>query len=275
MMDSKKILFHADDFGRSSQISKKILECLKFGSLNSVSVIVNHDQESLVELKKLKNIHIRLHLNLTEIPKSEDDNHNFLYDLNLLKLMFLNKKDKEKVFVEIDKQIKKFIKIFEPEKLRIDGHEHVHLVPWIYKYVKKKFDVYEMRNSNENLMTPRFQDIINIRYLRNFVGCIYIKLLCLLNKVNKFNSPKFSGLLYSGIQDSSTIKKTLRYFEKQKIKNFEILVHPGFAGTQEKNLFKKKYYNFYISDKRKKEYDLCFSEEIKKKFELNILNEKN
>ena len=52
MMDSKKILFHADDFGRSSQISKKILECLKFGSLNSVSVIVNHDQESLVELKK-------------------------------------------------------------------------------------------------------------------------------------------------------------------------------------------------------------------------------
>ena len=53
MMDSKKILFHADDFGRSSQIYKKILEYLKFGSLNSVSVIVNHDQESLVELKKL------------------------------------------------------------------------------------------------------------------------------------------------------------------------------------------------------------------------------
>ncbi len=267
-MMNNKILFHADDFGRSREISKNILKCLKFGSLNSVSVMVNHDQDSLVELKKLKNINIRLHLNLTEIPTTEGDDHNFFNNLSFLKLIFLGKKGKEKILIEINKQIKKFIKIFEPEKLQIDGHEHVHIIPWIYKYIKKNFDVHEMRNSNESLMVPRFQDIINKRYLRNFVVCIFVKLLCFLNKEFELNSPKFSGLLYSGIQNSLTIKKTLRYFAKQKIKNFEILIHPGFTNTHEKDLFAENYYNFYISDKRKKEYDLCFSEKIKKEFEL-------
>jgi len=251
-----KILFHADYFGRSSEISKNVLKCLKFGSLNSVSVMVNHDQDSLVELKKLKNINIRLHLNLTEIPKIKDDDHNYLNNLSFLKLIFLNKKGKKKILIEINKQIKKFIKIFEPEKLQIDGHEHVHIIPWIYKYIKKNFDVHEMRNSNESLMAPRFQDIINKQYLRNFVACIFVKLLCFLNKEFEFNSPKFSGLLYSGMQDSLTINKTLRYFAKRKIKNFEILIHPGFTNTHEKDLFEKNYYNFYISDKRKKEFEL-------------------
>ena len=96
---------------------------------------------------------------------------------------------------------------------------------------------------------------------------MFVKSLCFFNREFKFYSPKFSGILYSGIQDSSTIKKTLNYFAKKKIKNFEILIHPGFTNAQEKDLFEKNYYNFYFSDKRKKEYELCFSEKIKKEFE--------
>ena len=66
-MMNNKILFHADDFGRSSEISKNIFKCLEFGYLNSVSVMVNHDQDSLKKLAKIKNINIRLHLNLTDL----------------------------------------------------------------------------------------------------------------------------------------------------------------------------------------------------------------
>lgn len=267
-MMNNKILFHADDFGRSSEISKNILKCLEYGCLNSVSVMVNHDQDSLLDLKKLKNINIRLHLNLTEIPKLDKKNNQFLNNLNFLKLMFLNKKKKEKVFEEINSQIEKFLEIFKPGKLKIDGHEHVHLIPWIYDYLIKNFDIHEMRNSNESLMTPRLKDIIKIQYYRNLLACFLIKFFCLFNKKFKFVSPKFSGLLYSGMQDKLTIKKTLKYFKNKKIKNFEILVHPGFTINDEKDFFEKNYYNFYISEKRKKEYDLCFSKEIEKELEL-------
>jgi len=48
---NNKILFHADDFGHSSKISKKLFKYLKFGILNNVFVTVNHDQDSLAELK--------------------------------------------------------------------------------------------------------------------------------------------------------------------------------------------------------------------------------
>jgi predicted glycoside hydrolase/deacetylase ChbG (UPF0249 family) len=182
MINNQK-LFHADDFGRSSEISKNILKCLKYGCLNSVSVMVNHNQDSLYRLKKLKNINIRLHLNLTEIPKLNKKNNHFLNNLSFLKLMFLNKKKKEIVFQEINSQIEKFLKIFKPDKLKIDGHEHVHLIPWIYDYLIKNFDIHEMRNSNESLMAPRLIDILNFQYLRNLLACILIKFFCFLIKI--------------------------------------------------------------------------------------------
>ena len=55
-MFKKKIYFHADDYGRSSQISKNILSCLRFGSLNSVSIIINKNLKHHNKLKKLKKI---------------------------------------------------------------------------------------------------------------------------------------------------------------------------------------------------------------------------
>lgn len=94
-MINNKILLHADDFGRSSEISKNILKCLEYGSLNSVSVMVDHDQDSLYKLKELKGINIRLHLNLTEIPKTNKINSEFLSNINFFKLLFLNKRKKK------------------------------------------------------------------------------------------------------------------------------------------------------------------------------------
>ncbi len=271
-MINNKILFHADDFGRSSEISKNILKCLEFGSLNSVSVMVNHDQDSLYKLKELKDINIRLHLNLTEIPKKDGLNYKFLSNLNFFKLLFLNMRNKKIIFDEIDDQINKFIEIFQPQNLKIDGHEHVHLIPWIYNHISKNIDNYnisEIRNSNEELMLPRLKDIFNIRYLRNVLACMLIKFFSLINNRLKIYSPKFSGLLYSGIQDEQTLKKSIEYFKKKNIKIFEILIHPGFTTDKEEKNFKKEHFGFYSSQKRKIEYDLCFSENIKKELKLD------
>ena len=160
-MINNKILFHADDYGRSSAVSENILKCLEQGCLNSVSVMVNHHQDSLDKLKDFKNVNIRLHLNLTEIPNTISKNAEFLSTLSFFKLLFLNKSKKKIVYKEIDDQITKFISIYKPKKLKIDGHEHVHLIPWIYNYLStnsERYKICEMRNSNEELMLPRLND---------------------------------------------------------------------------------------------------------------------
>ena len=61
-----KIYLHADDFGRSKEISKNIMNCLTNGNLNSVSIIINHTSSQYhSKLKRMKNINKKLHLNLT------------------------------------------------------------------------------------------------------------------------------------------------------------------------------------------------------------------
>ena len=208
-MKHKKILFHADDFGRSKEISNNIIKCIKFGFLDSVSVMVNHDNNSHKNLKKLKGINIRLHLNLTEFPKSEINKNS-----SFLKLVFLNDIQKKKIIKEINSQINKFLKIYKPKDLKIDSHEHVHMIPWISEYLlkQKKFNIKELRNSNEKLMLPRLIDLVNLNYLRNVIACCTLKIFSFFKK-NSRNSPQFAGLLYSGMQNEHTIKKSLNFFK--------------------------------------------------------------
>ena len=82
-----KIYFHADDYGRSEEVSKNILNCLINGNLNSVSIMINHDQKCHNKLKKLKNVNKRLHLNLTEISNTKN-NSQHTRNLSFFKLLF-------------------------------------------------------------------------------------------------------------------------------------------------------------------------------------------
>ena len=111
--------FHADDFGRSIEISKGIFKSLKEGSLNSVSVIVNYVNDNYhFKLKKIKNINKRLHLNLTEIPETKLINNNLSSKISFVKLIFYNKSQKNKIYKEIDSQIIEYKRLYNPKKLK-------------------------------------------------------------------------------------------------------------------------------------------------------------
>ena len=84
----------------------------------------------------------------------------------------------------------------------------------------------------------------------------------------KLNGPKFSGIIYSGIQNKETIIKTINYFRKSNQKVYEILIHPGHSGLKERREFKENYFNFYNSKNRKEEFNLCFSKKIKMELRL-------
>ena len=110
------------------------------------------------------------------------------------------------------------------------------MIPWIFNYLiknKKKFKIKEIRNSNEIIILPRINDLFKFSYFRNFLACLVLKFCYYYNPKNHYNSPQFAGMIYSGNQNFETIIKTLDNFKKKKIKNCEILIHPGF------NKFKK------------------------------------
>ena len=178
--------------------------------------MINHDDGSHKILKKLKGVSIRLHLNLTEFPKSENNKN-----LSFLKLIFLNNIQKKKAIKEIKSL--KFIKVYKPKELKIDGHEHIHMIPWISEYLLKQkiFNIKELRNANEKLMLPRLIDLINFNYLRFYLH--YLKKFFLFLKKPDLNSPQFAGLLYSGMQNKHTIKKSLNFFKYNNYNNCEIL----------------------------------------------------
>jgi len=266
-MFKKKIYFHADDYGRSSQISKNILSCLRFGSLNSVSIIINKNLKHHNKLKKLKKIKKKLHINLTDRPYLKNKNKKLFQKLSFLKLLLMNDQDKKKIFEEIDYQIVQFIKIYKPKNLMIDGHEHIQMIPWIFNYLYKKkkfYKIYEIRNSNESIIIPRLNDLINLKYYRNLLAFFVVKFLFYINKRKNLNSPTFTGLIYSGIQDYKTLKRTSIFYKNKKFNKLEILIHPGYCDHKEKLQFDKSYFNFYNSNSRKVEYNLCFSKEINK-----------
>jgi len=267
--------FHADDFGRSKEISKNILKCALKGNLNSTSVIVGHITDYYhTKLKKIKNINIRLHLNLTEIPQKKITNNKFLNDLSFFKLIFLKDSYKKKIYDEIESQIKEYKRIYKPKNLKIDGHEHVHMIPWILKYLlknKKRLRIKEFRNSNEYLFFPRFNDLLNLKYFRNLVACFVLKFFYFIIGSPKLSQKIFIGTAYSNLQSEKLILKKLDLLKKKNIKNFEILLHPGLTKNKDKKLFKKYYFKFYKSINRKKEFDICLSKKIKKK--LKLVNE--
>ena len=61
---------------------------------------------------------------------------------------------------EIDRQLSLYNKIYKPSKVRVDGHLHVHFIPWIYKYLLKNriCKIYELRYPVEPLHCVNLKD---------------------------------------------------------------------------------------------------------------------
>ena len=158
-----KIYFHADDYGRSKQISNNIINCIKKGNINSVSVMVSYLPYIYhKKLKNLKNVNIKLHLNLTELPRK---NLKKINDLSFLKLVFLKSKNKKIIYNEIENQIKRYKKLYKLKSIQIDGHEHVQMIPWIFNFIKKL---------KKNIILPKLEFLMKNCYFQE--STIYLVL---------------------------------------------------------------------------------------------------
>jgi len=275
-----KYFFHADDFGRSKLISTNILRCIRYGNINSVSVMMGFNNNSHFKIKRLKKkINLKLHLNLTE--KNKFNNLKKYSFLKLLFLPFFFNFEKEKILIIdlIKIQISEFKKIYKRNVVKLDSHEHVHMIPWIFDLIiknLKNFQIKEIRIPDEKFFISSKTHLFNKFYLVNLMKLLLIKFFSYVNKFKiknkKIKILKFTGLIYSGFQDFFSIKLGVKK-NYDISSDIEILIHPGFTNKTEINLFDKKYFDYYSSIKRKEEYNLCLSRKLKfflnKKFFIN------
>lgn len=159
---SVKIDIHADDFGESLHASRDILECLKDGKLNSISVLANMScfEECVRLYREVQEEFpwqpaISIHVNLMEgscladpkdLPDLVDEKGHF--QISWEKLFFVSylpfgNKFKEQLKMEIELQIRAVVEAFPEismQSLRIDSHQHTHMIPVVAKALFEVLD---------------------------------------------------------------------------------------------------------------------------------------
>lgn len=245
-----KTIIHVDDYGRSPLICNSILKSIAKGNVTRVSVMVGLVPEVFHTRLKETGCSIRLHLNLTE--GIEITHNNITTKLSLARLVLLRQKLRKHVFNIIDYQISEFIKLYDPEEILVDGHQHAHFIPWIYDYLINLKNPYlsEIRYPIETIQYIHLSDILKTRYIRNLLGLLFLWFLSFYNK-NKRYDCVFYGMLYSDIYDREVF---LDQLSSNSTKPKEILLHPGGTNEEEYELFEDDFFKFYSSNNRKKEF---------------------
>ena len=262
------LFFHADDFGRSPNISKTIYTCIKKKIITSISIIVSEKIYGLKYLRKT-NVKKRLHLNLTDFSEKQSKK-NFIYNLSFLHLLLMPllpnfKINNKKIENEILRQIKKYKKYLKKDDVFIDGHQHIHMIPWIFNLIfdlRKKNKIVNIRIPNE-IFSINLLDLLNFSILKNIFKYLLIKIFIYISrsKIDKIKyNYNFFGIIYSGLPNKKSLNKIILLNKKNNnSKKLEILLHPGYATLNEKKLFKKDFFQYYVSKNRIKEFDIAKS----------------
>lgn len=251
---------HADDYGYSRNISQNILDCYKNGIVNSLSIMIDTSDDLIDTLKNEEINNISLHLNLTSINNvNNKEDQVFLKNLTFTKLFFMkNKKKREICIKEIDHQIQKFILNFPNHDLKIDGHHHIQIIPWIFKYLIENYSnqLSYLRIPNESITLLNLKYFLKITFYRNLFALVVLKIIT-VNK-NRYSKKIFAGLLYSGIYNQNSLTKHINLINKKR-SEAEITFHPGTGLQTEINCFKKNHFKYVSSKKRKSEYLLLIN----------------
>ena len=234
-----KIIFNADDFGISRGVNAAICEAHTKGILNSASLMVNQEfaAEAVEAAKKMPNLEMGLHLNLTnEKPAARPEDIPLLVDADgklkngFVKLLLLSIFRPRKFATEVETEIRAQVQKYVATGLKmahIDGHRHVHLIPAVFKILRKiqtEYAVPRVRVMNENLFNTIRQNKSKSWLFDG--GLIKYFILRFLTWWNGYKSDVyFYTILF-------TCKISREQFQNIKIpqgyKAVEIMIHPGY-----------------------------------------------
>lgn len=283
---------HADDYGLTMNVSKDILYGINHNMLNSMSIMPNmkcfeEAKEYYVQnLKEGISPKLSVHLNIMEgySCSNKEEVGDLVDEKGLFKVSWFDlvksnynplKRNtiKKQLKIEIKNQIKKVdnaYRLLEKGKLRIDSHQHTHMIPIVMESLievieEEKYSVEYIRLSEE----PWWIYLYNIKFLFTYSPINILK-VTILNFFAITDKKKLkniglepmilAGVFLSGRMDYMRLQKLIPTLVKYSIKKcvlLEVLIHPGSAAEEEMcEEFNNKGANgFYLSYNRKIEYE--------------------
>ncbi len=244
----KKAIIVADDFTMSEGVDESISKLLEQNRIHYTSTLVTSDRfKNLISnAKQINNIKskIGLHLDFTfgkavsikEKSLITDDNGYFNKGfIHILYLSIIKSKQLQSLVAqEIKSQIELLQQIISTPT-HIDGHQHIHMIPLIWKTLDKinqQYKIPRIRFINESIF--RWQ-ILNIFNIKNTAKLILLKILgffcknkCDLYFVSILNTCKISNKIIS------------TYKVPKKYKKIEIMIHPGDSKIDRNNQSKER-----------------------------------
>ncbi len=239
----KKFILNADDFGKTADYNRGVLNGYNNGFLKSASIVANGEAfDTAVNeiLPECQHLSIGVHLNITNGKPLTDAN--LLIDntqefsntyISLLKAV-KNPEILNQIEIEFRAQIEKIASVCKI--IHIDSVEHIHSIPQIFDLVCKLADEYKIsyiRTFNEELyLTFGMKYFFNPRLYINFFKYALIRYF---NKKNKntlkhYNTLKTNdniiGITYSGILDKITLEQGLKVLNDEDNIIVECFIHP-------------------------------------------------
>lgn len=259
----ERIDIHADDYGISRNSSKDILECLKQGKLQSISVLTNMSayRESAEWLKAAWDglpikPQLTVHLNFMEGHCQADKEKLSLlvdekgyFNIGWGSLFLWNyhpsryRQVKKQLKAEIKAQTEAFLQEYgeyQKDGLRFDGHQHTQMIPIVYRALKEvveeeKYDVSYVRVTKEPIRPylakgSLYKTYSPINWVKNLLLNFYAPGMERFWKKYDFQKMYLWGVVMSGRMDIERVESLLPLMKKQSEKKgriLEILFHPG------------------------------------------------
>jgi len=257
------VFFHADDMGATPRMTTRILDAWDAGLLESFSVFGDCDHPEIIALRLQAHperiARISVHLNLWEgrpltpisqvsslVDRSGHFNARFLQMLNR-SIYGESSRRRNELLGQVERewraQIENVLKLIVGRPLAaLDGHIHMHMVPFLYRLAVKLAEDYripEIRNVREPFyFSPSFRECCSTRFVVNCLKHRVVTSFCESNAkystVAGLTSPdRFVGLLYSGMMSGKNIVAGVSAAKRRGAKRIEILVHIGRAVPSE------------------------------------------
>lgn len=242
----------ADDFGYCHERNRGILDAVKEGVVNSVSVLMN--ASAVESINDIENIAVGLHLNLTEgrpvaqpcdVASLLDKEGHFFDKLSIAGHIKEGRILRLHADIEIESQIKKFITVFGHTPFYIDGHQHVHILPVIIDSLvelMKKYGIKETRLPKElkiadcywieqprlgfylevcrnALEARKYFDRHSISFPNYFIG---------LSTMSQDMNEKYLSIALNIISEDISRNRV-----EQKCRLVEIMTHPGYPNQND------------------------------------------
>ena len=260
---------HADDYALTKNTSEEMLECMRAGKLDSISIVANTScfdecmdmlYSAIPTLPFLPNMSV--HINLVEGMSLTDSGFGpylgfswgklFLYSYILPPHSNIRTGIKKEIAAQIEKcmaAINKCIEIAEANKvkcaqkcLRLDSHQHTHHLPIVWKAItdllkEKKYDVEYIRCSREPLgvflsVPDLYKTYRPVNAVKNMILAMYSGKIDMYCKSHGLSTMYLWGLLMSGRMDHDRIDRLIEAMVKRALndgRDLEILFHPGIA----------------------------------------------